>query len=345
MSEQHYSLGLDLGTKTIVLARRGEDGRPAFRQEINGFYEFDKPDQFTKRLLVSQSIPYIEIGNRIFALGQKAEQLAYAFNSTLRRPMSDGTVSKEQEAIKIMASIVHAIIGDVSKDTVLYYCIPANALNIDTNVALHQRIAQTIIDGKKVGAVIKAFPINEARAIAVGTEDPTAISISWGAGMVNVCYTMFGMSIFEFSIVGSGDWVDMETAKSFGYNPLEPDKKYAETPTTICRRKHNIDLSKPINEADRVDQIIMMNYQILIENVVNGIIGGFNKNIDRARIDQPIPIIMAGGTASPKGFADYFSQILKSKSVPFEISQITVHPRTLYAVAEGCLKAAELHID
>jgi hypothetical protein len=343
MSE-HYSLGLDLGTKTIVLARRGEDGRPVFRQEINGFFEFAKPDQFTKKLLVGQNIPFIEREGRIFALGQKAEQLAYAFNSTLRRPMSDGTVSKEQEAITIMASIVHAIIGKIEKDTVLYYCIPADAVNLDTNVALHQRIAQTIIDGKKTEAKISAHPINEARAIAVGTEDPTAIAISWGAGMVNVCYTMFGMPIFEFSIVGSGDWVDRETAKSFGYNPKDPLGKYAETPTTVCRRKENIDLTKPIAEVDRVDQIIMMNYQILIENVVNGIIDGFNKNIDRARIDAAIPIVMAGGTASPKGFGEYFEKILRSKPVPFQISTVSVHPRPLHAVAEGCLKAAEFHV-
>lgn len=337
------ALGLDLGTKTIVLARRGEDGRPVFRQEINGFYEFPRPDNFTKQLLVKQEIPFIERDGKFFALGKKAEQLAYTFNSNLRRPMASGTISREQEAITIMASIVHAIIGKITEDSILYYCIPADAVNNVTNVQFHQKIAQMIIDNKKTEAKISAFPINEARAIAVGTGDSLAIAISWGAGMVNVCYSMFGVPVFEFSIVGSGDWVDTKTAESFGYVHSDPNGKYPETPTTICQRKHNIDLTKPINEMDRVDQAITVNYQILIENVVVNIIEGFNKNIDKARISQPIPIIMAGGTASPNGFVQYFDRILKSKKLPFEVSSVSIHPRPLYAVAEGCLVAAESH--
>jgi hypothetical protein len=336
-------LGLDLGTKTIVLARRGEDGRPVFRQEINGFFEFTRTDAFTKKLLVNQQVPFVERDGKIYAIGQKAEQLAYTFNSTLRRPMSDGTVSKENEAINIMASIVHAIIGKVDGDVILYYCIPANAINKQTNVSLHQKIAQMIIDSKKIDGTIKAFPVNEARAIAIGTGDPVAIAISWGAGMVNVSYTTFGVPVFEFSIVGSGDWVDTETARAFGYDPEQPGKRSAETPTTVCNRKHSIDLTKPVNSVDRLDQAIMLNYQILIENVVDGIINGFNQNQDKARMPGPIPVVMAGGTASPKGFAEYFEKILRSKTLPFEVSQVSVHPRTLYAVAEGCLVAAENH--
>lgn len=339
------ALGLDLGTKTIVLARRGDDGRPIFKQEINGFYEFPRPDNFTKQLLVKQQIPFVERDGKIYALGRKAEQLAYTFNSTLRRPMSDGTVSKEDEAINIMANIVHAIMGNISQDVILYYCIPADALNRPTNVQFHQKIAQMIIDAKKSEAKIKAFPINEARAIAVGTEDPVAIAISWGAGMVNVCYTMYGLPVFEFSLVGSGDLIDLESAKAFGFNPAEPDKKYHETPTTICKVKHEIDLTKAIGEVGRVEQAIMFNYQILIENVARGIIDGFNKNINKARIDQPIPIVMAGGTASPAGFGAYFERIFRAQPIPFEVSEVRVHPRTLYAVAEGCLRAAELHVD
>lgn len=342
------SLGLDLGTKTIVLARRGDDKRPIFRQEINGFFEFPRPDNFTKNLLVSQQVPFVEKDGKIYALGRKAEQLAYSFNSVLRRPMADGTISKEQEAISIMASIVHAIMGKIDQDAILYYCIPANALNRETNVEMHRKIAQMIIEGKKAEAKIQAFPINEARAIAVGAQEPVAISISWGAGMVNVNYSTFGVPIFEFSIVGSGDWIDQKSAEAFGYDARYPNAKYQETPTTICKQKQRaedpIDLSTPISSVtNRIDQVIILNYQILIENVVKGIIDGFNQNIDRGRIEQPIPIIMAGGTASPKGFAEYFERILRSQKLPFEVSKVVVHPTPLFAVAEGCLVAAELH--
>lgn len=337
------NLGLDLGTKTIVLARKGDDGRPVIRWEINGFYSFDRPDGFVKAMLANQKVPSVERDGKIYALGRKAQELAYAFNGTLRRPMSDGTVSKEPEAINIMASIIHSIIGKVEEDTTIYYCIPADALNQTTNVGLHQKIAQMIIDAKKGEGKITAYPINEARAIAVGSEEPVAIAISWGAGMVNVCYCKFGIPIFQFSLVGSGDKIDIESARAFGYDPNRPHDKSSESPITICKLKEQIDLTKPIDQMSRVEQVIAMNYQLLSESVNHGIIDGFNNNSDAARFEGAIPIIMAGGTAAPNGFGAYFEQIFRSHPLPFEVSSITVHPRPLFAVAEGCLKAAEFH--
>lgn len=341
---EYTRIGLDLGTKTIVCATRDADGRPKFRQEINGFFTFPKQDAFTKNMLTSQGIPFIIRDDKFVALGSKAEKFAYAINSTLKRPMAEGTISQEQEAINIMASIVQALMGKLDKDAILYYCIPADAVNKKTNVGFHDKVAKMIFDNyKRSEAKISAFSINEARAIAVATDEPVVIAISWGAGMVNVCYTMFGMEVFKFSIVGAGDWIDTEAAKQFGYNPDHPNDKSAETPTTICHRKQNIDLSKPLGDLDRIDQAIMLHYHLLIENVVEGIIRGLNENVDRGRIEQPVPIVMAGGTASPVGFKDYFSKILSSQTLPFQVSEVRVAEKPLYMVAEGCLKAAEMH--
>lgn len=336
-------VGLDLGTKTIVRATRDGD-KPKFTKEINGFYSFDNPDTFTKQLLSKQKVPVIEKGGKIYALGSRAEKLAYAFNKTLKRPMAEGTISKEQEAINMMASIVKAILGKFDEDTIVYYCIPADALNKSTNVQYHDKVAKIILDSyDKSDVEVKAYSINEARAVAISRGDEVAIGISWGAGMVNVCYSMYGIPVFEFSLVGSGDWIDVETAKQFGYDPNNPDSDSQETPTTICRKKEEIDLEADYDKMDRVNQAITLHYQMLIENVVEGLINGFKKNIDKARIDQEIPIIMAGGTSSPPGFGEYFEKILRSKELPFEVSEVSVHDRPLYAVAEGCLIAAEMH--
>ena len=339
-------IGLDLGTKTLVCSSRDADGRPRFKQEINGFFVFPQTDAFTRNMLVQQKIPFIERDGKFVALGIKAERFAYAINSTLRRPMAEGTISHEEEAITIMAAIVQAMLkgelGKDSQDAILYYCIPASALNKSTNVPFHDKVAKMIFDSYR-HSKIHAYPINEARAIAIGSQEPVAIAISWGAGMVNVCYTLFGVPIFEFSLVGAGDWIDIETARQFGYDPDRPNHKSSETPTTICHRKQNIDLTKGISEFDRIDQAIAMHYQILIERVVGGIINGFADNIDKARIEQSVPIIMAGGTASPSGFGDYFSSILNKYTLPFSVSDIRVMDRPLYTVAEGCLIAAESH--
>ena len=704
-------MGLDVGTKTIICANRDEEGKLRFRQEINGFFIFPKQDAFTKNILVQQKIPFIERDGKFIALGSKAEKFAYAINSTLLRPMAEGTISQEEEAITIMASIVQALIGKPEKDVILYYCIPAEAINKSTNVKFHDRVVRMIFDSyKRTNVKIKSFSVNEARAIAVASNQPIAIAISFGAGMVNVCYNMHGFQAFEFSIVGclspefpvitengvkqikdvkpgdmvvgddgllvevsdvvnngrrdnmfelsldclpafkykltynhrvwvkngyrwewkncgnieagdvvgtpivrysghnefyfgydktnqrviktqksrslgkflgyflgdgnvflnkkrgltgyvglsfnsddielineycdmivekfgqkpsrevrgdtrltklnlnnsfiarclndfydsdgakclpmpvseipdqmavglieglidsdghatkqkweggyeitnssihivvlvhhllnrlgirhsigkrsprngginsrgvqivgkkdsyvisvnsfesailnvlfrfnetglpiqyhdfavyrvrsndivpydgdvydlivksshrsfstfgmvvhnSGDWIDVESAKQFGYDPENTSHKSRETPTSICQRKQLLDLNKPLKELDRVDQAIVMHYQLLIENVIDGIVRGFNDNSDRARIDDAVPIVIAGGTASPAGFKEYFEKILASRQLPFKVSGVTVMERPLYTVAEGCLLAAEMHAE
>jgi len=291
--------------------------------------------------LTKQQIPFVDRDGRIYALGRKAEQFAYAVNSTLRRPMADGTISREQEAIALMASIVHAIMGKLEQDALIYYCVPSNAINKQVNVQMHQKIVQMIIDGYKRSQVnIKANHISESRALAIASEKDNVISISLGAGMVNVGYYISKMPIFEFALVGSGDYIDIEAARQFGYDPDRPDKRSQETPTTICKRKEAIDLTKTIASMDRVDQAVAVAYQVLIENVVKGIIDGFVNNPDKAKVLE-VPFVLAGGTAMPIGFGAYFEKVLRGMRLPFVVTEVIVHPRTLFAVAEGCLIAAE----
>jgi hypothetical protein len=336
-------LGLDIGTKNIILAYKDADGKKKVRHEVNGFTKIKKQDGFSKQMLVNSGVAYTEDENYFIALGKKAEDLAFAFNNTLQRPMIDGVISgKTEEAMQIMAIIIRAIIGKIEEDTILYYCIPADAINGNTNVTFHDKLIQMMISGFENGDKMKAFSINEARSIVISEiEDKTGIGVSFGAGMVNICYCLYGIEIFAFSIVGSGDRIDIDSATRFGYDRNEPDGNYKETPTSICKRKEKISLEEM--PGDLVGQTIFLNYEIMIENVLKNIIDGFRKNEEKARIDKPIPIVIAGGTSSPDGFDTLFKHTIDKLDVPFEIGEIRRAEKPLYAVAEGCLAASEMH--
>jgi len=97
-------IGLDIGTKNIVLAYR-KDNKLSFRREVNGFVSITKGDNFTKQMLVQAGVPYIEREKDFIAIGEKAENLAFAFGKELQRPMVDGVLSvTERQAMGIMAS-------------------------------------------------------------------------------------------------------------------------------------------------------------------------------------------------------------------------------------------------
>ena len=337
--------GLDLGTKNIVLSFKDAEGKIKYRKEVNGFFKIPNDKQFAKNMLTQAGVPHIEYGSSFVALGSKAEELAYTFNKTLRRPMSDGVLSSgEEDSIEIMASIVQSLIGEIKDDGILYYCVPAKALNRNINVDFHQKVAQMIINGyaSKTGKKLQGHAINEAHALVLASiPDKTGIGISFGAGMVNVSYCLFGIPVFNFSLVGSGDWIDIESAKQFGFDPTRPDGDYKHTPTSICKAKESTSLREMPSEPTK--RAIYINYQILMESVINGIVKGFKDNEDKARVARPMPIVLAGGTSSPDGFIEMFKDQLTKAGPAFAVGDITRPEKPLFTVAEGCLIAAELH--
>ncbi len=338
-------LGLDVGTKNIVLSYR-LDGKVKYVREINGFYKMPIENAYAKSMLKQLGVPFItsEDGKHLVALGEQAERIAVTFGGYLRRPMERGTLSvSEKEAMNIMAVIIRSIIGDLEEDAVLYYCIPADAINAKTNSAFHAKVVQAILDGyqSSSGKKIKAFPINEARALVFSQiPSKTGIGVSCGAGMVNVSYCLLGMPVYEFSIVGSGDWIDVESARATGN--LDVVEGVERPKALVTDAKEGIDLTKGM-PSDPLLRAIYIHYQLLVERISNGIIKGFMENQNKAKAPMPMPIIVAGGTAMPPGFINMFRDTFKKQEMPFEIGEIRSSKEPLYAVSEGCLTVSELH--
>jgi Ethanolamine utilization protein EutJ (predicted chaperonin) len=174
-------------------------------------------------------------------------------------------------------------------------------------------------------------PINEALALVyaeLGSKSYTGIGISAGGGMVNVCFAMFGNPLFSFSIVNSGDWIDKMAAKATG-----------ESVTYINKEKHKIDLSKA--PTTLVERAIQTQYRIMIEHTVTGIKKGLLNTSKSVKTDQAIDFVVAGGTSSPPGFKELFTQCLKEADLSVKIGEVIQPKDPLYSVARGCLLAAE----
>jgi hypothetical protein len=58
------------------------------------------------------------------------------------------------------------------------------------------------------------------------------------------------------------------------------------------------------------------------------------------KLDQAIPIVLSGGTASPQGFLDYFGKAMHSQKFPLKISEVRVSADPLHSTARGALMAA-----
>ena len=354
------SIGIDIGTKNIVLAFRGAD-ETVYLRETNGYYVYPNSSPFIKNMLndpnkirsdgTKRPARWVEYDGRpgIFVLGKDAEELAYAHNDTLQRPMASGSISQDEDAMMVLASIVQGLfemaeneMGEFNEKVSVCYCTTAPALNSETsNYDFHREVVDLIIKGYDTKSQLVPSAIKESHAIVLKeSSDGTGIGISWGAGTVTVSYVLWGTEVYSFCWVGSGDWIDSEVAMRHGYDPAKPRNKSKETPTTVCRRKEQINLTA--DHTDRLDIEISLHYKLLIDQVITGIVNGFIENESSARIDKPIDVYMAGGTCSPPGFEQMVSNLFAERELPFEINSVVKSLNPLFTVAEGCLIAAEL---
>ena len=189
--------------------------------------------------------------------------------------------------------------------------------------------------------------MKESHAIVIDmSEDGTGIGISWGAGTVTVSYVKYGLEVYSFCWVGAGDWIDNQVAMRHGYDPdhvRTRKKKAKETPTTVAKKKQSVDLTPGVDySSDRLAMDIVLHYDVLINKVLEGIVSGFEQNESEARIEDAVPIFMAGGTSSPTGFVERCVTKLEEVEPPFEVGVVKRSDHPLYAVASGCLKAAEM---
>ncbi len=335
------AIGADIGTFNLVVCKRDDKGNFVHKREVNAFIEMPLENRFVFNMMRNAGVPLIEredagVG---YALGEAAVNMAYTMsNIELKRPMKDGCLNpKEKYAQQIMSIMIHSLVDKAKSDKeLLYYSVPANAVNEDTDAEYHGHILQAMFNAFEDdnGNKVEAHPINEALALVyaeLASKAYTGIGISFGAGMVNLCFAQYGNPNFQFSIVNSGDWIDKMAAKATG-----------ESPTYINKEKNKLDLT--VESDSLVQRAIKAQYEIMIQKTVTEIKKGFEKleqSGKKIRADHPVDVIIAGGTASPNGFDTLFEQTIRKVKLPIEIGKVIRPADPLYSVARGCLRAAE----
>lgn len=329
-------IGYDAGTFNAIVCKRDKDGNFVYKKEINAFIELPLENRFVFNMMRQAGVPLIERGDIAYALGEAAVNMAYTLPTLeLKRPMKEGCVNpKERDAFQIMSIMAHSLIDPVEKDgDSLYYSVPANAINTDTDADYHSKVLESIFRGYESDEGNKVVPkaINEALAVVyaeLGKKAYTGVGLSFGAGMINVCYAMYGNPIFQFAIVNSGDWIDKQAAKAT-----------SESTTFINKEKTKIDLlAQPQNLVERA---IQTQYRLMIEKTVNGIKEGLASAKQSVKSENPVDFVVAGGTSLAKGFTEIFSETLKQANLNIPVGDVIRPAEPLYCVAKGCLLAAE----
>lgn len=321
--------GLDIGTSFVRSAERQRQ-EVAFRTERNAFIDIEQQD-FTEAMLTRARVEYVKTGDQLYIVGNKAMEFANVSNRDARRPLSSGIISpSEKEALPMIEMIIKGILGKPQMDgEPLYYSVPGPPLDAEANLVYHEKTLQGML--QKLGYTPK--PINEGLAVIfseLGDRRFTGIGMSFGGGMVNVCFGFRSIPVLTFSLAMAGDWIDQNAALAVG-----------EKASLICSIKEStLDLSKR-EGLSKIDNALSICYDKLITHVLDNMCKEVARMIRIPRLPEPLPIILAGGSASPKGFAERFTRALREGNFPLEIGEVKTAKDPFGCVATGALIAAQ----
>jgi actin-related protein len=177
----------------------------------------------------------------------------------------------------------------------------------------------------------KPIAINEGLAVVFSElEDQnfTGIGISCGGGMCNATLAYLSIPSIMFSIPKGGDFIDRAVGSVVD--------EHATRVKMI--KEESLDLSRA--PKDKLERALLIYYEDLVESLVDALRKSISKAEKLPKTDRPLPIVLSGGTARPRGFREIFEKALRSRPLPIEVAEIRTASDPLTATARGALIAA-----
>jgi len=327
-SEQTTSgpLGLDVGTSRIVAARR-EDKKFRYEAQLNAFITLPY-SKLTESLLQKENVFHEVEGDEIVVAGNDAQKFAEVFHVETRRPMARGVLNPaEPHSLAVVRRIISKLLGKAgSDDNTAFFSIPAPVEGEEEGIAYHEASIRRILGS--LG--FDASPIEEGLAVVFGELADTNYSgfgISCGSGLCNVCLAELSVPVISFSLPKAGDFIDAHAA--------------AVTGETSLRMRVQKEQSFQLNglDGDRVQNALAVYHEEVIRTLANTLRSRIASSQKLPKLTRPVPVVLSGGTAMPKGFLDRFTAALRSRDFPVRISEVKLSSDPLNSTARGALMA------
>jgi hypothetical protein len=320
------AIGLDVGTSRIVAARQaGQEIK--YGTQLNAFVAIPY-SKMTESVLHKEGVPHTIEANEIIVHGNESERFADLLNKDIRRPMLRGLLNPEEpDSVRLIHEITTALLGKAEKGQKLCFTVPAAPVGAEENLTYHEATIRQVVG--ELGYNVKS--ISEGLAVVYGEMESTnytGIGISCGGGLCNVCLAYLSVPVVTFSVPKAGDFIDSSAASVTG--------ERANRMRIVKEQSFNING----HFADKLQQILGVYYDDMIQALVAGLRNAFQSARNLPKMSKPIPLVLSGGTAMPKGFRDRFEKILREREFPIELSEIRMAADPLTTTAKGALVAA-----
>lgn len=333
------ALGVDVGTMFFQVAEEADNHTIKTQIVRNSFVEMAAPED-GEDYFKGNGWDYVKDGDKYYVTGEDAVKVARLFPGKveLRRPLQDGVMNKgEDKKLLVLDKIISSTVGKAPDDkSVVTTCVSSASVDGAQDSEFHKRRLEAMFKSKgwNVRIIDEAFAVILSQRPVVIEKDGTesafsGIGVSFGAGRVNCVLAYKKYQMVGMSAARSGDWIDKMAARdTVGLDHLSRVTAYKENTLDF----NNIDWDNDIAVA----------LDAYYESMIKYVFGLFGKKFQevKSEIDQPLPIIVAGGTSMPKGFIAKLTTVINSLSLPFKIKEVKHATDPRNAVVEGCLAHA-----
>lgn len=332
-------VGLDVGTSFLIKAVEAEEG-VQYTEIRDAFYRMKPATPIAAKMMEKglASLSYFkDIDGSYVVVGEDAIAKAVERHQSALRPLFRGVISpREPHARRVLKFILSQLVGTPTQPgETLIYSIPAEPVDQSDenfNTGYHEDCLK-----KDLGELgWNAQALNEGEAICYSeleNDDYTGISMSFGAGMVNVCVMSSGEPIVRFSTTKSGDWIDRMASTSCG-----------QTDSIVQMEKENGNFIVGKENDNPILSAVSAYYVRLIDYTVQHLGARLIQSNDLPKFSTPIPVIVSGGSSRAKGFVEAFRQRMNQTDFPIQIKEVRHAKDPLRAVARGCLLASSLGV-
>ena len=261
--------------------------------------------------------------------GSATEKFANMFNIDTRRPMQKGFINpRERFATQVIEAILQSVIPKArSAGEVLAFSVPAPSPGLEAELTYHEATLRGYLDSLGY----KSVAINEGLAVIFSEledENFSGIGISCGGGMCNGTLAFLSIPSMMFGLPKGGDFIDASVGAVIN--------EHATRVKTL--KEENLDLSRV--PRDKLEKALHIYYEDLVLSLTEALRQALSQAEKLPKTERPIPIVLSGGTAKPRGFRELFDRALRSRPLPIEIGQTRIAVDPLTATARGALIAA-----
>jgi hypothetical protein len=325
--DSRMPLALDIGTSRIVAARF-VGRRYVYETQLNAFVTLPHSEA-TENILVEQKVLYEKRDSEFVVAGNDAHPFAEALHLDIRHPMVGGVLNRrEPYSLGVLGLIITGLIGRAAgPGQQVFFSVPAPPFNGEDGIAHHE----TSLAGILRGLGYEPTPVQQGLAAAFGeleSSNFTGVAVAWGSGLCNVCVSVLGLPVVNFSLPKAGDYIDAQAALTTGELPARL-RVYKE------QSFHLNGISR-----DRLQNALTAHCEDAIRTVVGALEQSVSFVGQLPKLDRPVPLVLTGGTALAPGFLERFEKELRSHQIALPISEVRLAADPLCSAARGALVAA-----